>query len=196
MSTKGGSTTSPTVSGSLRSHTSCRRFAPLILPNWTASSRRVGSGATEAARNSPAPFVKPCQPGLHGRYEQGASQRSAVPWRPPCATHALPANGSSEPLFRPSQRSRGAWPPRIARGSPWRAARHQGGIRIPPKIPAVVPSSPCFGSPAALQAVPILPSSSLHSPAEPALCDCSSAAPCTTNRPTSPWVSLRHRFSS
>ena len=39
MSTKGGSTTSPTVSGSPPSHTSCRRFAPLILPNWTASSR-------------------------------------------------------------------------------------------------------------------------------------------------------------
>ena len=57
--TKGGSTTSPTVSGSLRSHSSCRRFAPLILPNWTASSRRAGSGVTEATRNSPAPFVKP-----------------------------------------------------------------------------------------------------------------------------------------
>ena len=64
----------------------------------------------------------------------------------------------------------------------------------PRKSPDVAPSSPCFGSPAVLQAVPILPSSSLHSPAEPTHCDCSSAAPCTTNRPSSPWVSLRHRF--
>ena len=46
--------------------------------------------------------------------------------------------------------------------------------------------------PAVLQAVPITPSSSSHSPAERAHCDCASAAPCTTNRPTPPWVLLRH----
>ena len=37
------------------------------------------------------------------------------------------------------------------------------------------------------------PSAGLPTPRH---CDCSSAAPCTTNRPTSPWVPLRHRFSS
>ena len=65
---------------------------------------------------------------------------------------------------------------------------------MPRKSPAAAPPTPCFGSTALFQAVPITPSSSPHSPADRAHCDCSSAAPCTTNRPTPPWIPLRHRF--
>ena len=113
MSIKGGSTTCPTVLGSPRSHTACRRFAPLILPNWRASSRSAGSAVTEqpaalllrssnpdldAAAAATVPTGPP-----HGRYQQGATQRSAAPWCPTCATHALPANSTSEHLLRPSR---------------------------------------------------------------------------------------------
>ena len=47
MAIERGSTICPTIFRSPRSHTSWRRFAGLILPNWTASSRHAGSGATE-----------------------------------------------------------------------------------------------------------------------------------------------------
>ena len=36
---------------------------------------------------------------------------------------------------------------KIVRGSPWRAAPHQDGIRIPPKITSRCPFTPCLGSP-------------------------------------------------
>ena len=48
-SIKRGSTTCLRISRSPRSHTSWRRSAGLILPNWRASSRRVGTGAPYAA---------------------------------------------------------------------------------------------------------------------------------------------------
>ena len=51
------------------------------------------------------------------------------------------------PCSGPAGVARGAWPPKIARGSPWRAARHQDGIRMPPKITSRCPFTPCFGSP-------------------------------------------------
>ena len=75
-------------------------------------------------------------------------------------------------------------PPEDRRGGP-RGTKGVSGY--PRESPAVVPSSPCFGSPAVLQAVPILPSSSLHSPAEPALCDCFICSP-LHNQP--PYVTL------
>ena len=48
MNIRHGSTTSPTVSESLRPHTSWRRYVRLIFPHSTASNRRADSGVTEA----------------------------------------------------------------------------------------------------------------------------------------------------
>ena len=59
-SIKRGSTTCQTLSRSLRSHRSWRRSAGLILPNWRASSRRVGTGATEATGRLLHHRPRPC----------------------------------------------------------------------------------------------------------------------------------------
>ena len=171
MSIKGGSTTCPTVLGSPRSHTACGRFAPLILPNWRASSRRAGSAVTEqpaalllrssnpdldAAAAATVPTGPP-----HGRYQQGATQRSAVPWCPTCATHALPANSTSEHLLRPS---RPCWRWMASKNRPRIAVGGLRGSKVvsgyPRKSGAATPSTPCSRSTALLQAAPITPSNS------------------------------------
>ena len=147
---------------------------------------RGHGGRGQAPRTGDPGVALRCRPGLHGRYEQGANLRSAVPWRPPCASHALPANGSSQPLFRPSRRC-----------SRCMASKNRSRIAVAgcaasrwypdtPENHLPLPLHAMFGfTRSVLQAVPISRSSSLHSPAQPAHCDCSSAAPCTTNRPTS-----------
>ena len=63
MSIRHGSTTSPTVSGSLRPHASWRRYVRLIFPHSTASNRRADSGVTEATgRLLPALAPRPGRP--------------------------------------------------------------------------------------------------------------------------------------
>ena len=205
MSIKGGSTTCPTVLGSPRSHTACRRFAPLILPNWRASSRRAGSAVTEqpaalllrssnpdldAAAAATVPTGPP-----HGRYQQGATQRSAAPWCPTCATHALPANSTSEHLLRPS-------PPCWR----WMASKNRPRIAVAgfaaarwyldtPEIRCRYAFNAMFPINCVAASSPDYSVKLPHHPAERAHCDCTSQAPCTTNRLTPPHVPLRHRFS-
>ena len=62
MNIRHGSTTSPTVSGSLRPHASWRRYVRLIFPHSTASNRRADSGVTEATGLLPALAPRPGRP--------------------------------------------------------------------------------------------------------------------------------------
>ena len=67
MSIRHGSTTSPTVSGSLRPHTSWRRYVRLIFPHSTASNRRADSGVTEATCRLLPALAPPARPAKHER---------------------------------------------------------------------------------------------------------------------------------
>ena len=67
MSIRHGSTTSPTVSGSLRPHTSWSRYVRLIFPHSTASNCRADSGVTEATCRLLPALAPSARPAKHER---------------------------------------------------------------------------------------------------------------------------------
>ena len=130
-STRVGSTTCPPVSRSLRPHRSWRRYARLILPNWTASSRRAGSDVTEGAtRPGRPPQSSSSRPATvptgHFSRSLRAGREPALSRPPPSdsATHAPSANGTAERCSGPASGSDTA-----------RVSTHVGG---PPPTPVAV----------------------------------------------------------
>ena len=96
----------------------------------------------------------------HGRYERAPTNAQPSPGARPQQRMRCPPTAPQSACSGLTGVAGGGWPQKIARGSPWRASRQQGGIWIPPKSGAATPSTPCSRSTALLQAAPITPSNS------------------------------------
>ena len=140
MSIRLGSTTCPPVSPSPRPHRSWRRYARLISPNWTASSRRAGSGVTEGdPTGTPAAVVKLSTTTVATEHFSPSLRAGREPAlsRPPLsdsATHAPSANGTAELLLRSSRRG----------SDTARVSTHIGGpppVAVATHAPAIWPGS-------------------------------------------------------
>ena len=78
MNIRHGSTTSPTVSGSLQPHASWRRYVGLIFPHSTASNRRADSGVTEATCRLLPALALPVRPAKHERCSPTTAPRPSA----------------------------------------------------------------------------------------------------------------------
>lgn len=87
-------------------------------------------------------------------------------------------------LVQAQPASRDGSPAKIARGSPWRASRRQGGIRTPPKMTSGGPKR-LFRITCVAPSSPITPSRTPLSPVDRARYDCPSASPLYNRTPSS-----------